>query len=153
MNRIFPALLAFAILLCAAAFTDAGKPSDTEQMPAGEKVLFDQEVTVLRSDFKEVHFRVPDEAREPLEFFGRYKTSGGFNDDITFLALTQENYVRWFSQYDHEAIVKQEKKKEGEFRFSVQPGKTYYFVLYNFFSTVTNKKVKLTIVQSTSQTN
>ncbi len=73
------------------------------------------------------------------------RPKGGFNDDITFLAFNQENYVRWFSHYKYDALVKEEKQTGGNFRFAVAPGDTYYFVLYNFFSTVSNKRVRLKI--------
>ena len=112
---------------------------------AGEKVLLDGEVVVVRSDYKEVHFRVPEEATGKIEFQGSFKTAGGLNDDITFMVFDQENYVRWFNQYRYKAIVKKEKVQESEFRFDAEPGKTYYFVCNNFFSSVSNKKVKLQI--------
>ena len=112
---------------------------------AGEKILLDSEVQVVRSDFKEVHFRVPEEATGTIEFQGNFSTVGGLNDDITFMVFDQENYVRWFNQWKYKALVKKEKVKEAEFRFDAEPGKTYYFVLNNFFSSVSGKKVKLQI--------
>ena len=112
---------------------------------AGEKILLDSEVQVVRSDYKEVHFRVPEEATGKIEFQGSFSTVGGLNDDITFMAFDQENYVRWFNQWKYKAIVKKEKVKEAEFRFDAEPGKTYYFVLNNFFSSVSGKKVKLQV--------
>ena len=115
------------VLVCSAVFAQ----------PAG-KVLVDQEVTVVRSDFKDFHFRVPDDIEGTWEMRGSYQTSGGFSDDITFMAFDQQNYVRWFSHYKHQAVVKDERKKQGTFSFVVAPGETYYFVLYNFFSTISN---------------
>ena len=112
---------------------------------AGEKVLLDNEVQVVRSDFKEVHFRIPEEATGKIEFEGNFSTIGGLNDDITFMVFDQENYVRWFNQWKYKALVKKEKVKESDFRFDAQPGKTYYFVLNNFFSSVSGKRVKLQI--------
>lgn len=100
---------------------------------------------MVRSDFKDFHFRVPDGLDGEWLIRGMYQTKGGLNDDITFLAFTQENYVRWFSHYKHEALVNDERKTSGNFQFPVTPGDTYYFVLYNFFSTVSNKRVRLKI--------
>lgn len=111
---------------------------------AQDRILMDQELSVLRGDFKEVHFLVPDELANG-EFQGEFKCTGGFNDDITFLALTQAAYVRWFSHYDSKPEVKLEKKKDGTFRFPAKPGETYYFVFDNFFSSVSNKKIKFTV--------
>jgi hypothetical protein len=112
---------------------------------AAEKVLIDSEVQVVRSDFKEVHFRIPEEATGKIEFQGSFSTIGGLNDDITFMVFDQENYVRWFNQWKYKALVKKEKVKEAEFHFDAEPGKTYYFVLNNFFSSVSGKKVKLQV--------
>jgi hypothetical protein len=109
----------------------------------------DSEVQVVRSDYKEVHFRVPEDATGKIEFQGSFSTVGGLNDDITFMVFDQENYVRWFNQWKYKALVKKEKVKEAEFRFDAEPGKTYYFVLNNFFSSVSGKKVKLQIKQIT----
>ncbi|HEY7159828.1 MAG TPA: hypothetical protein VH815_01150, partial [Acidobacteriota bacterium] len=104
------------------------------------KVLLDQEVEVIRADFKEFHFLVPETAGN-YRFSGRFKTKGGMNDDISFLVLTQANYVRWFSKYDFQAAVKKEKATEGSFNVEAKAGETYYFVLDNFFSSFSNKKV------------
>jgi emp24/gp25L/p24 family/GOLD len=112
---------------------------------ADEKILMDSEVQVVRSDYKEVHFLVPEDATGKIEFRGSFSTVGGLNDDITFMAFDQENYVRWFNQWKYKALVKKEKVKEAKFHFEAQPGKTYYFVLNNFFSSVSGKKVKLQI--------
>lgn len=112
---------------------------------AGEKILMDSEVQVVRADFKEVHFRVPEDATGKIEFQVSFSTVGGLNDDITFMAFDQENYVRWFNQWKYKAIIKKEKVKEAEFRFDAETGKTYYFVLNNFFSSVSGKKVTLKI--------
>src|SRR5262245_36420199 len=56
---------------------------------AEEKVLMDQEVMVLRGDFKELHFLVPEAGES--EFRGEFKSTGGINDDITFRAMNQAN--------------------------------------------------------------
>jgi hypothetical protein len=113
-----------------------------------EKVLMDSEVEVLRSDFKEVHFLVPETPEMNYEFRVSFSAKGGFNDDIIFLVLTQENYVRWFSKYDFQAAVKTEKTTKSDFKVKAKPGLTYYFVMDNFFSGVSNKKVKLKITMS-----
>jgi len=114
---------------------------------AGEpRSLMDQMVVVDRGDFKDFHFRIPeDEGTEPLKIRGSFKTNGGLNDDVTFRAFTQENYVKWFSHYKHEELVMLVKRKEGTFEFVVTPGQTYYVVLDNFFSTVSKKKIQLKI--------
>jgi hypothetical protein len=104
------------------------------------KTLLNDEIEVKRADFKEVHFLIPEAGRQ---IFGNFKTTGGMNDDITFLALSQDNYVRWLSGYSHKPLYKVEKKKEGRFEIPVKPGETYYFVMDNFFSSVSNKRVKL----------
>ena len=105
-----------------------------------EQVLFDKEVTALRGDFKEMHFLVPD-SHESWEFHGEFRSMGGMHDDITFRALDQSNYVRWFSHYGHKAEAQFEKKKNGKFTFVAKPGETYYFVFDNFFSSVSNKTI------------
>lgn len=104
------------------------------------KNLINEDIDVKRGDFKEVHFLIPEGGKEIL---GSFKTTGGMNDDITFLVLSQENYVRWLSGYPHKAAYKVDRKKEGKFAIPVKPGDTYYVVMDNFFSTVSNKKVKL----------
>src|SRR5262245_13569732 len=108
---------------------------------AADQALIDQEITVERSDLKEFHFLVPNDPPN-LEFRGEFKCSGGFNDDISVYVMTQQNYVRWFNQYDHKMEAKFNKQKEGKFTVAAKPGETYYFILYNFFSSVSNKKVK-----------
>ena len=110
-----------------------------------EKMLIDQDITVLRGDFKEVHFLMPEEGQWVLE--GDFKCTGGMNDDITLLALTQPAYVRWFSHYDYKAETKLIKQKEGRFRVDAKPGETYYFVFDNFFSSVSNKKIHIRVKQ------
>lgn len=105
-----------------------------------KKVLIDKEIEVPRGESKELHFLVPD---GKWLFKGKFKTSGGMNDDINLLVLNQENYVRWYSKYAHEPALKLEKKQEGKFEIPATSGQTYYFVFDNFFSTVSNKKVKL----------
>jgi len=118
----------------------------------GEKVLFDKQIDVARSDFREVHFRVPDDAGGKVEFSGKFNTMGGLNDDITFSAFDQQNYVNWFNQHKHRKLVHFEKTKRSEFRFEAQPGQTYYFVLNNFFSSVSGKKVDLQVKLLTEDT-
>ena len=108
-----------------------------------EKILMDKEVEVARSDYKEFHFRVPENAAGSVEFEGRFNTMGGLNDDISFYAFDQQNYVNWFSHYKHQKLVNFAKTKQSRFHFVAEPGKTYYIVLDNFFSSVSGKKVKL----------
>jgi len=116
------------------------------------KVLVDQEVEVIRADFKEFHFLVPEDNGHSYRFSGNFRTKGGMNDDISFLILTQQNYVRWFSKYDFQAAVKKEKATQGDFSIEAKPGETYYFVLDNFFSSFSNKKVTLKIEMVTGST-
>jgi hypothetical protein len=109
------------------------------------KILLDQEIEVLRSDFKAFHYLVPETPEKEYEFAVSFKAKGGFNDDIIFIVMTQENYVRWFSKYDFQAAVKTEKVTKSDFKVKAKQGETYYFVMDNFFSGVSNKKVKLKI--------
>ena len=105
------------------------------------RVLIDKEIEVLRGDKTEFHFLIRE--NEKMQFKGSFKTSGGFNDDINMFVLTQPNYVRWYSNYPCEYAFKINKKEEGRFTIDATPGETYYFVFENFFSTVSNKKVKV----------
>lgn len=107
-----------------------------------KRVLMDKEIEVPFGESKEFHFLVPD---GKWKFKGEFKTSGGMNDDINFLAMNQENYVRWYSHYNFTPTVKLDRKMEGKFNFKAESGQTYYFVFDNFFSTVSNKKIKLKI--------
>jgi hypothetical protein len=107
-----------------------------------KRVLMDKEIEVPYSESKEFHFLIPE---GKWKFKGEFKTSGGMNDDITFLAMNQENYVKWYSHYNHTPAVKLERKSEGKFQFNAESGQTYYFVFDNFFSTVSNKKIKVKI--------
>lgn len=107
-----------------------------------KRVLMDKEVEVPYGGSKEFHFLIPD---GKWKFKGEFKTSGGMNDDINFLAMNQENYVRWYSHYNYTSAVKLERKTEGKFKFNAESGQTYYFVFDNFFSTVSSKKIKLKI--------
>ncbi|HEY7162093.1 MAG TPA: emp24/gp25L/p24 family protein [Acidobacteriota bacterium] len=102
----------------------------------------DKEIEVPFGESKEFHFLIPE---GKWQFKGEFKTSGGMNDDITFLAMNQENYVKWYSHYNYTPAVKLERKMEGKFDFKAESGQTYYFVFDNFFSTVSNKKIKLKI--------
>jgi hypothetical protein len=115
----------------------------TSAVFADEKVI-DKELTVIRGDYKEVHYLIPENS-DPIDLEGSFKAKGGLNDDVSFLVLPKDQYVRWYSNYPHKAIVKFEKKKEGKFRFATTPGETYYFVFDNFFSTVSNKQVKIEV--------
>jgi len=107
-----------------------------------KRVLMDKEIEVPFSESKEFHFLVPD---GKWKFRGEFKTSGGMNDDINFLAMNQENYVKWYSHYNFTPAVKFDRKMEGKFKFKAESGQTYYFVFDNFFSTVSNKKIKVKI--------
>jgi hypothetical protein len=109
-----------------------------------EEVVIDKELTAIRGDYKEVHYLIPDKSEE-MDVDGNFTCKGGFYDDINFLVLTKDQYVRWYSNYANKPILKFEKKKEGKFRFAAAPGETYYFVFDNFFSTVSNKQVKLLV--------
>ena len=109
---------------------------------ASHKVLINQEIEVLRGDIKEFHFLVPEDA-ENVKFKGNFKSSGGFNDDINLYVFTQENYVRWYSKYRHKYELKRMKKTQDKFQLDAKPGETYYFVFENFFSTVSNKKIRV----------
>jgi hypothetical protein len=111
---------------------------------AAEETVIDKELTVIRGDYKEVHYLVPENS-DPFDLQGSFKAKGGLNDDISFLVLPKDQYVRWYSNYPNKPIVKFEKKKEGTFRITTTPGETYYFVFDNFFSTVSNKQVKIQV--------
>ncbi|MCI0445694.1 emp24/gp25L/p24 family protein [bacterium] len=131
MRKIFVCLFLFLMISLSLAADEPRK-----------RVLMDKEVEVPWSESKEFHFLVPD---GNWKFKGEFKTSGGMNDDINFLAMDQENYVRWYSHYNFSAVVKLERKKEEKFQFKAKSGQTYYFVFDNFFSTVSSKKIKLKI--------
>jgi len=113
------------------------------QMEAAETVI-DREMTVIRGDFKEVHYLVPETARIS-RLQGSFTCKGGFYDDISFYVFTKDQYVRWYSHYPYKSLFKLEKKKEGKFEIPAVGGETYYFVFDNFFSTVSNKQVKLQV--------
>ena len=106
--------------------------------------IIDREMTVLRGDFKEVHYLIP-RGTERAVLQGTFTCKGGLNDDVSFLIFTKDQYVRWYSNYSHKPVFKLEKKKEGKFEFPAQAEETYYFVFDNFFSTVSNKQVKLQV--------
>jgi hypothetical protein len=114
-------------------------PSFADDKPH-KRVLMDKEIEVPWGESKEFHFLVPE---GQWKFKGEFKTSGGMNDDINFLAMNQENYVKWYSHYNYTPTVKLERKKEGKLDFKAESGQTYYFVFDNFFSTVSNKKIKV----------
>ena len=104
------------------------------------RVLIDKEIAVLRNDITKFHFLVHE--NEKMQFKGSFRTSGGYNDDINLYVLTQQNYVRWYSKYDCEYALRINKKKDASFTVDALPEETYYFVFENFFSTISNKKVK-----------
>ena len=104
--------------------------------------IIDRELTVVRGDFKELHYLIP-RGTEKAVIQGTFTCKGGLNDDVSFLIFTKDQYVRWYSNYRNKPIFKLEKKKEGRFEFPAQAEETYYFVFDNFFSTVRNKQVKL----------
>lgn len=109
-----------------------------------EEIGIDKELTVIRGDYKEVHLLIQKDTQNAF-LEGSFTCKGGLNDDIIFLVLTKDQYVRWYSSYPYKALVKYDKKKEGKFRIPVQAEETYYFVFDNFFSTVSNKDVKLQV--------
>jgi hypothetical protein len=111
---------------------------------AGAGTIIDRELTVIRGDFKEVHYLIPKGTEKTL-IKGSFTCKGGLNDDVSFFIFTKDQYVRWYSNYRNKPIFKLEKKKEGRFEFAAQPDETYYFVFDNFFSTVSNKQVKLQV--------
>jgi hypothetical protein len=107
-------------------------------------LIINQELTVLRGDYKEVHYLIP-RGKLNGKIQGNFTCRGGFNDDVNFLLFTKEQYVRWLSGHSNKPLTKLDKKKEGKFNISVQPEETYYFVFDNFFSSVSHKKVKLQV--------
>jgi hypothetical protein len=114
------------------------------QIKAASETVIDRELTVIRGDFKEVHYLIPETvSRAKLK--GSFTCKGGFYDDVNFFVFTKDQYVRWYSHYPHKSLFKLEKKKEGKFEISVAGGETYYLVFDNFFSTVSNKQVKLKV--------
>jgi hypothetical protein len=131
MQRILLTVL-FCLLFSAAI------PADS-----AETLLLDKELIVPRSGFKEVHFLVPENG--VYEFQGSFRSTGGFHDEVILMICTQEDYVRWFSKRPYKVAMMADRKTEGGFRVKGKNGETYYFVLDNFFSTVSNKKVKLLI--------
>src|SRR5436853_5093631 len=78
-------------------------------------VLINQEVMVVRGDYKEMHFLMPDDLQGEWEIRGEFSSSGGLNDDITIRILNQQNYALWLSHYKNEHLVLMTKKKEGHF--------------------------------------
>ena len=111
---------------------------------AANQTLIDRELTVLRGDFKEVHYLIPVNG-PPAKIQGSFTCRGGMNDDVNFIVLTKDQYVRWYSSYPHKPLFRVDKKKEGRFEINAVPGETYYFVFDNFFSSVSNKQVKLQV--------
>jgi hypothetical protein len=109
-----------------------------------EEIAIDKELTVIRGDYKEAHLLIPKDTQSGY-MEGSFTCKGGLNDDVIFLVVTKDQYVRWYSSYPYKALVKFDKKKEGKFRVPVEPEETYYFVFDNFFSTVSNKDVKLQV--------
>ena len=109
-----------------------------------DQTIIDRELTVIRADYKEVHYLIPDQTK-PVKLQGNFTCRGGMNDDVSFLVLTKDQFVRWYSNYPHKALVDLEKKKEGKFEVDAVPGETYYFVFDNFFSSVSNKQVRLQV--------
>ena len=93
--------------------------------------------------------RIPDPFEGVFQHRGNVFSLMSFgrcmNDDINFLAMNQENYVKWYSHYNFTPAVKFDRKMEGKFKFKAESGQTYYFVFDNFFSTVSNKKIKVKI--------
>jgi hypothetical protein len=114
------------------------------QIEAGPELVIDRELTVIRGDFKEVHYLIP-ETTQRAKLQGSFTCKGGFYDDINFFVFTKDQYVRWYSHYPYKSVFKLEKKKEGKFEIPVAAGETYYFVFDNFFSTVSNKQVKIQV--------
>jgi hypothetical protein len=131
MRKIFVCIFLFLIISLSLSADEPQK-----------RVLMDKEVEAPYGESKEFHFLIPE---GNWEFKGEFKTSGGMNDDINFLAMNQENYVKWYSHYNYTPAVKLDRKKEGKFQFKAESGQTYYFVFDNFFSTVSSKKIKLKI--------
>lgn len=126
--------LAFLLLLCLFPLF--------HETTAG--TIIDRELTVVRGDFKEVHYLIPRGTQKAV-LQGSFTCKGGLNDDVSFLIFTKDQYVRWYSNYSNKPIFKLEKKKEGKFEFPAQAEETYYFVFDNFFSTVSNKQVKFQV--------
>jgi hypothetical protein len=114
------------------------------QIAAGPESVIDRELTVIRGDFKEVHYLIPETAHQ-AKLQGSFTCKGGFYDDINFFVFTKDQYVRWYSHYSYKSLFKLDKKKEGKFEIPVTAGETYYFVFDNFFSTVSNKQVKIQV--------
>jgi hypothetical protein len=114
------------------------------QVEAGPELVIDRELTVIRGDFKEVHYLIPETAKQ-AKLQGSFTCKGGFYDDVNFFVFTKDQYVRWYSNYPRKSLFKLEKKKEGKFEIPVAVGETYYFVFDNFFSTVSNKQVKIQV--------
>jgi hypothetical protein len=114
------------------------------QMEARPESVIDRELTVIRGDFKEVHYLIPGGVQNG-KLKGSFTCKGGFYDDVNFFVFTKDQYVRWYSHYPYKSLFKVEKKKEGSFEISVVAGETYYFVFDNFFSTVSNKQVKIQV--------
>ena len=119
------------------------------QAGADENII-DSELTVIRGDYKEVHYLVRDKSKD-VRLQGTFTAKGGLNDDINFLIFTKDQFVRWYSNYSNKPILKLERKKEGKFDIPVVADETYYFVFDNFFSTVSNKQVKIQIKLITSE--
>jgi hypothetical protein len=128
LRKLFPILLFFFLISQAEA----------------DQTIIDRELTVVRGDYKEVHYLIPDNSA-PSKLRGSFTCRGGMNDDVNFLILTKDQYVRWYSHYSHKPILRLEKKKEGKFEIDARPGETYYFVFDNFISSVSNKQVKLQV--------
>jgi hypothetical protein len=64
------------------------------QMEAAPESVIDRELTVIRGDFKEVHYLIPETVRN-AKLKGSFKCKGGFYDDVNFFVFTKDQYVRW----------------------------------------------------------
>jgi hypothetical protein len=80
-----------------------------------------------------------------------YQISGSFwaNSDVNFLVLDQSNYSNWVNNQSYNYIVQYSRSTGSSFSATINTGGTYYVILDNTFSWVTDKQCTL-FVQSTS---
>ncbi len=142
-------LWALVVVLVIVGITGCSSPPSTEKTVQAKPVAKEKEEVII-SDTIEVeagyyrYFKIytPVNA-ENIRLKGNFRAYGGSGNDIIVLIMDETNFINWENGHEAYTLYNSGKVTVGEFNVPLLSGKTYYLVLDNSFSVLSNKGVEI----------
>lgn len=106
--------------------------------------VFNGQVSIDAGTYQSYRFTVSSSMKNAI-LNGEYITTEGGNKDVNVLLMNDLNYINWQNGNASNALYFKERITTDRFSLNIsQPG-TYYFILSNTFSIITDKRVDGTV--------